>query len=51
MKKLLALLFIVMISGCTLEVGDFGEKRQSLYNKNTTDCEKEPQKCVHGYPW
>ncbi|MBR2033154.1 MAG: hypothetical protein IKA03_00595 [Alphaproteobacteria bacterium] len=51
MKLCFMFLALMTLTACSFEVGDFGEKRQSWYDKNTVDCNKTPNKCVNGYPW
>jgi len=40
---------LLMISAC--QVGELTPEREALYQKNTTDCHKTPEKCINGYPW
>lgn len=41
--------FLLILSAC--QVGELPPQREALYNKNTVDCNKTPEKCVKGYPW
>lgn len=53
MKKFI-LFVMLLISGCTLEVGDFPEERQRLYNGGERQegfCQEHPDRCIEGVPW
>ncbi len=49
MRYLLAILVLFGLGACT--VGDIPPERQALYDSNKPDCNKTPEKCIHGYPW
>ena len=50
MKKIIALLLLVLISGC-VKVGEFSPESHALYEKGNPDCEKTPERCIDGVPW
>lgn len=51
MKKLIVLVSILLVAGCV--AGDFGEKRERLYDMNSDKeiCEKYPDRCISGVSW
>ena len=51
MKKLAILFFIVLLSGCVVKVGEFTPERHAQHEVGKPNCEKTPDKCIHGVPW
>ncbi len=49
MRIFVAIAILLAVSACT--VGDIPPERQALYDSNKPDCDKNPEKCVQGYPW
>ncbi len=49
MRFMFAAVLLLLLGAC--QVGDIPPEREALYNSNTPDCSKTPEKCVHGYPW
>ena len=49
MRLILTAIILCGLGACT--VGDFPPEREALYELNKPDCNKNPEKCVHGYPW
>ena len=50
MKKIFALLVVLLLGAC-VEVGKFTPETHALYDTGHPDCDKTPEKCVHGVPW
>jgi len=53
LKKVLLGLFIFFLASCTVEVGNFSDKRIKLHEMGYPDnyCEQKPDRCVEGVPW
>ncbi len=51
MNKFLLLVSLLILAGCV--AGDFGEKRQRLYEMNSDKeiCDKYPERCISGVSW
>ncbi len=49
MRFMLAVLVLFALGACT--VGELSPERQAIYDMNKPDCNKNPEKCIHGYPW
>ncbi len=49
--RIFLLAVVLLISGCSIEVGKFTPKRHALHDQNRPDCEENPDRCVDGYPW
>jgi len=51
MKKLLWFVCCLMLSACSVKVGEFTPERHALYSEGQPDCDKTPERCINGYPW
>ncbi len=51
MRYILFVLVLLSVSACSIAVGELPPERLAIYEKNKPDCSKNPEKCVHGYPW
>ncbi len=51
MKKILLILVVFVIAGCT--AGELKENRRRLYEMNSDKeiCEKHPERCISGVSW
>jgi len=51
MKKTFILILLLLITAC--EAGNFGSKRERLYEMNSDKeiCEKHPERCISGVSW
>lgn len=45
------ILFTVLLGLGACTAGNIPPERQALYDSNKPDCNKTPEKCIHGYPW
>ncbi|MBQ7285284.1 MAG: hypothetical protein IJW72_03420 [Alphaproteobacteria bacterium] len=48
MKILLTITLLFSLMACV--AGEFTPERHALY-ESPVDCQKTPNRCVHGYPW
>ena len=51
MNKLFIIFSLLILCGCV--AGDFGEKRERLYDMNSDKeiCAKYPERCISGVSW
>ena len=49
MRFIVVTLALLAIGACT--VGDLPPEREAMYEINKPDCNTNPEKCIHGYPW
>lgn len=52
MKKILVVLYLLMLSGC-FTAGNFSAKREYMHNIGSDEsiCEEKPERCIEGIPW
>jgi uncharacterized protein YceK len=56
MKKILVLMMVILVSGCSkhaFEAGYVKKERQELYeyNNNVKYCQENPDRCINTVPW
>jgi len=49
-KNILVCLLVIILSGC-IKAGEFSPERHAQYELGHADCEKTPERCIHGVPW
>lgn len=49
-KKIFLFLVIIMLGGC-FTVGEFTPERHAQHEQGHADCQKTPDRCIHGVPW
>ncbi len=50
MKKILAFILVFILTAC-VKAGEFSPERHAQYEQGRADCEKTPERCIHGVPW